>query len=75
MTSAAVTTATVKASTPAAVETSAAVKAAETRLPARGEPSGNSSMIEAAERAGMTTRLNMRRRRSVLGSYESMLRS
>jgi len=72
VTSAAVTSAAVKASTP--VETSAAVKAAKARLPARGESSGNSSMIKAAERAGMTTRLNMRRRRSVLRSYESMLR-
>ena len=62
----AVTTATVKASTPAAVETSAAVKAAETRLPARGETSGNSSMIEAAERAGMIAGLNMRRGESML---------
>ena len=57
-----------------AVETSAAVKAAEARLPARGESSSNSSMIKAAERPGMTTGLNMRRRRSVLRSYESMLR-
>ena len=63
------TSATVKASTAAAVE-----PAAEARLPARGEPSGNSSMIKAAERAGMTTRLDMRRRRSTLGSYKSMLR-
>jgi hypothetical protein len=31
-------------------------------------------MIKAAERAGMTTRLDMRRRRSMLGSYKSMLR-
>ena len=69
------TSATVKASTPSAVETSAAVKAAaEARLPARGEPSSNSSMIKAAERAGMTTSLNVRRRRSVLRSNKSMLR-
>ena len=74
MASAPVTSTAVKASTPATMETSAAVKAtAETRLPARGEPSGNSSMIKAAERAGMTTRLNMRRGRSVLRSYKSML--
>jgi hypothetical protein len=67
--------ATMKASTPTTVETSAAVKsAAEARLPARGKPSRNSSMIKAAERAGMTTRLGMRRRRSVLRSYKSMLR-
>ena len=63
------TPATVKASAPTAVETSA-----EARLPARGKPSGNSSMIKAAERAGMTTGLDMRRRRSVLRSYKSMLR-
>jgi hypothetical protein len=70
-----VTPATVKASTPTAVETSAAVEsAAEARLPARGKPSRNSSMIKAAERAGMTTRLDMRRRSSVLRSYKSMLR-
>ena len=62
------TSATVKASTPSAVE-----PAAEARLPARGESPGNSSMIKAAERAGMTTRLNMRRGRSVLRSYKSML--
>jgi len=31
-------------------------------------------MIKAAERAGMTTSLNVRRRRSVLRSYKSMLR-
>ena len=68
------TPATVKASAPTAVETSAAVKAAEARLPARGKPSRNSSMIKAAERAGMTTRLDMRSRRSMLGSYKSMLR-
>ena len=55
------TPATVKASTPTAVETSAAVKsAAEARLPARGKPSRNSSMIKAAERAGMTAGLGMR---------------
>ena len=66
--------ATVKASAPTAVETSAAVKAAEARLPARGKPSRNSSMIKAAKRAGMTTRLDMRRRRSMLVSYKSMLR-
>ena len=75
MTSACVTSATVKASTATAVETSAAVKAAEARLPARGESPGNSSMIKAAERAGMAARLGMRRRRSVLRSYKSMLRS
>ena len=69
------TPATMKASTPTAVETSAAVKsAAEARLPARRKPSRNSSMIKAAERAGTTTRLDMRRRRSMLGSYKSMLR-
>ena len=67
------TPATVKASAPTAVETSAAVKAAEARLPARGKPSRNSSMIKAAERAGMTTRLDMRRRRSMLERYKSML--
>ena len=69
MASAAVTSAAVKASTPTAVETSSA----EARLPARGKPSRNSSMIKAAERAGMTARLGMRCRRSVLGSYKSML--
>ena len=70
-----VTPATVKASTPTAVETSAAVKsAAEARLPARGKPSRDSSMIKAAERAGMTTGLDMRRPKSPLGSYKSMLR-
>jgi hypothetical protein len=64
-----------KASTPTTVETSAAVKsAAEARLPARRKPSCNSAMIKAAERAGTTTRLDMRRRRSMLGSYKSMLR-
>ena len=62
--------ATVETSAPTAVETSAA----EARLPARGKPSRNSSMIKAAERAGMTTRLDMRRRRSVLRGYKSMLR-
>ena len=66
--------ATVKASAPTAVETSAAVKAAEARLPARGKPSRNSSMIKAAERAGLT-RLDPRRCRTVLRSYKSMLRN
>ena len=68
------TAATVKASAATAVETSASVGAAETRLPARGEASGNSSMIKAAERARMATRLDVRRRRSVLGRCKSMLR-
>ena len=64
-----------KASTPTTVETSAAVKsAAEARLATRRKPSRNSSMIKAAERAGTTTRLDMRRHRSMLGSYKSMLR-
>ena len=67
-------TATVKASAATAVETSASVGAAETRLPARGEASGNSSMIKAAERARMATGLDVRRRRSVLGRCKSMLR-
>ena len=66
--------ATVKASAATAVETSASVGAAETRLPARGEASGNSSMIKAAERTGMATGLDVRRRRSVLGRCKSMLR-
>ena len=62
------TSATVKAST------SAAVKAAEARLPARGEPAGDSSMIKTTERAGMTTRLGVRCRESVLRGCEPMLR-
>ena len=66
--------ATVKASAATAVETSASVGAAETRLPARGEASGNSSMIEAAKCAGMAARLDMWRRRSVLRSCKPMLR-
>ena len=74
MASAAVTSAAaVKASAATAVETSASVGAAETRLPARGKASGDSSMIKAAERTGMATGLDMRRRRSVLRSCESML--
>jgi hypothetical protein len=65
----------VKASTPTPVETSAAMKAtAEARLPARGESSGDSSVIKATERAGVATRLDMRCRRSGLRAYESMLR-
>ena len=72
-TSAAMTSAPVKASTTSAMESASTVKAAETRLPARGESPSNSSMIKAAERAGMTTRLGMRCRRSVLRSYKSML--
>ena len=66
--------ATVKASAATAVETSASVGAAETRLPARGKASGDSSMIKSAERAGVATRLDVRRRRSVLGRCKSMLR-
>ena len=66
--------ATVKASAATAVETSASVGAAETRLPARGKASGDSSMIKAAERAGVATRLDVRRCRSVLGRCKSMLR-
>jgi hypothetical protein len=66
-----VTSATVKGSTPTAVETSSA---AEARLPARGKSPRNSSAIEAAERAGMTTRLDMRSSESVARVYESMLR-
>ena len=62
--------ATVKASTAAAVETSTA---AEARLPARGKPPRNSSLIEAAERARVTTGVAMRCRGSVR-VYESMLR-
>jgi hypothetical protein len=66
---------TVKASASTAVETAAAVKAAaEARLPARGKPSRNSSMIKAAERAGLT-RLDTRRCRTVLRSDKSMLRN
>jgi len=73
--SAAVTSAAaVKASAATAVETATSMKAAaEAGLPARGEASRNSSMIKAAERARMTAGLNMRRRRSVLRSCESML--
>lgn len=71
---AAVTSATVEASTAAAVETSAAVKAAEARLPAGRESSGDSSVIKATERARVTARLGMRCRKSVLRGYESMLR-
>ena len=55
------TSATVKASTASTVE-----PATETRLPARRESPGNSSMIKAAERAGMAARLNMWRRESML---------
>ena len=61
-----------KAST--SVEASAAVKATEARLPARGESSGDSAMIKATKRAGMAARLGMRRRGSMLRGYESMLR-
>ena len=68
------TAAPVKASTTSAMESASTVKAAETRLPARGESPGNSSMIKAAEGAGMTAGLNMWRRGSVLRGYESMLR-
>ena len=67
------TAAPVKASTTSAMESASTVKAAETRLPARGESPGNSSMTKAAEGPGMTAGLNMRRRRSVLRSYESVL--
>ena len=69
MASAAVTSAAVKASTPTAVETSSA----EARLPARGKPSRNSSMIKAAERAGMSTGLG--RGESMLRGRESVLRN
>ena len=69
MTSARVTSATVKASTASSVETST-----ETRLPARREPTGDSSMIKTTEHAGMATRLGMRCRESMLRGYESMLR-
>ena len=68
------TSTTVKASTPAAVESASAVKTAEARLPARGESSGDSAMIKATKRAGTATRLGMRRRGSMLRGYESMLR-
>jgi len=61
---------TVKASARTAVETSAA----EARLPARGKPSRNSSMIKATECAGMATRLDTRRLESMLRSDKSMLR-
>ena len=76
MASAAVTSsAAVKASAATAVETATSMKAAaEAGLPARGEASRNSSMIKAAERAGMATGLDVRRRRSVLGRCKSMLR-
>ena len=68
------TSAPVKASTTSAMESASTVKAAETRLPARGESPGNSSMIKAPEGAGMTAGLNMWPRGSVLRGYESMLR-
>jgi len=68
------TSAPVKASTTSAMESASTVKAAEARLPARGESSSNSSMIKAAEGAGMPAGLNMRRRGSVLRSYKPMLR-
>ena len=61
--------ASVKASAPTAVETSAA----EARLPASRKPSRNSSMIKAAERARVTTGFGMRCCGSARG-YESMLR-
>ena len=64
-----------KASTSATMETASSVETStEARLAARGESSGDAAVIKAAERAGMATRLDMRRRRSVLRSYESMLR-
>jgi len=67
--------ATVKASTSATMETASSVEAStEARLPARRESSGDTSVTKAAERTGMTTRLDMRRGRSVLRSYKSMLR-
>jgi hypothetical protein len=61
---------TVKASARTAVETSAA----EARLPARGKPSRNSSMIKAPESPRVTTGTGMRCRESVLRSDKSMLR-
>jgi hypothetical protein len=46
--------------TAAAVKTSASMEAsAKARLPARGKTSGNSSVIKAAERARMSTRLGV----------------
>ena len=73
------TSATVRASTAvetaAPVETSSSVKTStEARLPARGEASGDSSMIKAAEGAGMSTRLGTWCRNSMLRGYETMLR-
>ena len=69
VTAAAVTSAAMEASTASAVEA-----AAKARLTSRRESSSDSSMIKAAERTGMATGLDVRRRRSVLGRCKSMLR-
>jgi hypothetical protein len=56
----------------AAVEPSTAVKAStKARLPASGEAPGDSSMIKAAECAGVRSRLAMWRLKSMLATGES----
>ena len=58
--------------TSAAMETAAPMEAsAKARLPARGEASRDSSMIKAAECAGMCTRLAVLRRESMLRRGEA----
>jgi hypothetical protein len=67
---------TATAVTPAAMETSTASTveaAAKARLTSRRESSSDSSMIKAAERAGMSTGLG--RGESMLRSRESVLRN
>jgi len=69
-----VTAASVKAS--ASVETSTAVETStKARLPASGEASGDPSMIEAAECTGVSSRLAVWRRKSMLASGESSVLS
>lgn len=69
-----VTAASVEASSAVETTASSVEAAAEARLTTGGESSRDSSMIKAAERAGVATGLGMRRRKSMLRGYESMLR-